>query len=87
MTAGDRTVKAYVLMDCKPGTANRILDEIRKLDGVKDADSLWGRYEIITVVEVPDMDTLEVLVCEQIKAIEGVLNTMTQIAKRRASTR
>lgn len=75
-------IKAYVLIDCKPRTARRLVSRIRAMDGVLDADSCWGRYEIIATVKVSDLDSLETLVCDKIKALPGVTNTMTQIAKK-----
>lgn len=79
----ERIMKAYVLIECKPQTSKRIVQELITLDGVIDADSMWGMYEIIAQVEVVDLDALDGLVCDQIKAIDGIVNTMTQIAKKK----
>ena len=76
-------LKAYVLIDCKPRTSKSIVQNLFKIDGVVEADALWGRYEIIAVVKVRDLDELEHVVCDQIKAINGITNTMTSICKKK----
>lgn len=51
------TVTTYVLVKTKPGTSHQLLAS-RKITGVKMADSVFGIYDVVLVIEAKDMDDL-----------------------------
>jgi DNA-binding Lrp family transcriptional regulator len=56
-----------------------VLNNIRKLEGIVEAHSLTGKYDIYAKISVKDEKRLFETVTEQIRFIEGVLSTETCI--------
>ncbi len=56
--------------------ADAIAKTIKKINGVTEADSVYGHYDVIVTVESPEMKTLNSIVRE-IQTKEGVLHTET----------
>jgi hypothetical protein len=50
-------VRAYVLVKTKPGTSHQLLAS-RKITGVKMADSVFGKYDVVLAIEAEDMEDL-----------------------------
>lgn len=71
-------MRAYVLVSVQ-GDSHQVVEKIRGLVGVKEADALWGPTDIIAVVEVDNMQALGELVAGQMRAIAGVTSTDTRI--------
>jgi DNA-binding Lrp family transcriptional regulator len=69
-------IKAIVLVRIKPQV--RIADKIKKVEGVKDAFHVSGRFDAIVVVEAKELSDIKKIVLE-IQKIEGVKRTETLI--------
>jgi DNA-binding Lrp family transcriptional regulator len=70
---------AYVLIKVKPGSVERVLSPIKNVKSVKEVHMVTGIYDIIVLIEVPDLKTLGEIVAEKIHAIDGVSSTITCI--------
>ncbi|RLE50315.1 MAG: Lrp/AsnC family transcriptional regulator [Candidatus Methanomethylicota archaeon] len=73
------TVKAYVLIQVTPGKTDEILEQLVKIQGVKQASPVTGRYDIIAYVEAESIADLGRIVTRSIRAISGVLSTETAV--------
>ena len=74
-------VKAFVLIKTRPTTAKATVHEVKKVDGVTEAEALWGIYDAVAVVEARNLDELDIIVCHRIKTIETIVDTVTLICK------
>ncbi len=74
-------VTAYILTILKPGTSEKAIQEMRKINHVEKISVVAGEYDIVVRVQV---DTLEELldVTNKIQMIEGVEKTTTQIIEK-----
>jgi len=72
-------MRAYVFITTQ-GDARRIVEKIRAIKGVKEADAIWGPIDIIALVDVDDAKALIDLVPVKIRKILGVNSTDTRIA-------
>jgi DNA-binding Lrp family transcriptional regulator len=70
-------LKALVHVRVKPGAIGEVLDEIMQIDGVTAAFAVSGEYDIIAVVEAPDVGTLSSIIRERIHGLKPVLKTNT----------
>jgi DNA-binding Lrp family transcriptional regulator len=70
---------AYILVSVQAGQAKEILDEIRALDGVKQAHTCWGQPDIFAYFEVADDRHLAEVVLEKIHKMDGVRSTETHL--------
>jgi len=71
-------VKAYVLIEADVGKAGAVMSAVRKLEGVKSADSVTGSFDVIAVIAMADLDAVGSVV-KQIHAVGGVSKTTTCI--------
>jgi len=75
-------VEAYVLLRIAHkrdmcGFARSVVDKIRKMKQVKDADLLFGEYDAIVHLSANKIHDVENLVVEEMALIEGVESTVT----------
>lgn len=55
-----------------------VKEKIRKIEGVKTIQSVFGRYDLIAQVETPTLEELS-HIADKIRAIDGVLTTESLI--------
>lgn len=67
----------YVLVNVEPGMEFSVFEMVKELDKVADATLLFGDYDIIIKVIAEDMSTIAAFVVENVRQVEGVLNTKT----------
>jgi DNA-binding Lrp family transcriptional regulator len=73
-------VVAGVLVKTAPGKAREALEEIRKIEGVTKALGVFGRYDIVVMLEAKDIDEAADVVLNKIRMVDGVTDTETLIA-------
>ena len=67
---------AYVLVKTGGGKAIDVLGKIREMDGVKEANGVYGNYDIVAKVESEDVADL---VVKDMRTLDGVVDTNTLI--------
>lgn len=72
-------IRAFVLITSKPGTSEEIVGA-RHIKGVKLANSVWGRFDAVVVIEAKDLDELKKIIYEMIEKTPNVVHTETLIA-------
>lgn len=71
-------MKAYVLVTTKSGTAEKVAKAIRKMKSVTNAECVYGRFDVITIVNSPEMETIDRIV-HAIQRNPDVLHTETAL--------
>ncbi|MEA1924622.1 MAG: Lrp/AsnC ligand binding domain-containing protein [Candidatus Altiarchaeota archaeon] len=69
-------MKAYVLIKTGEGEAKNALREVRAINGVVEADGVYGSMDLVAKLEC---DNLADLVVDEIRKIKGVKDTNTLI--------
>ncbi len=72
--------KAYILVETAVGKSKMVGGELKRLPDVVTVDTVTGPYDIIAVVNAPDLNAVGDLVTSQIHTIEGILRTVTCLA-------
>jgi len=74
-------MKAYVLLTAKPGTSEKVLEAIKlaKEINVILADSVYGRFDAVVVIEAPDIKVLSEMVYKLIGKHPDITHTETLI--------
>lgn len=72
-------MRAYVLINVRPGKVRDVVGAVSELEGVRHADACWGLPDVFAYVETPDEKTLNLLVMDTIQRLEGVERTETHI--------
>lgn len=73
-------LKAYVLVTAKPGSSEEVVKAIRKskeIKGVVAADSVYGRFDAVLVIEAQDPSTLADIVYKVIEKQPNITHTET----------
>ena len=50
---------AYVLLNTEIGSEKQVLKALKKIEGVEEAHSLWGVYDIIANIKAENIDKLK----------------------------
>ncbi len=75
-------MEAYVLMKIATqtdvcGFSRSVIEEIKKMKGVEDAQLLFGDFDAVLKLDMPKIHDVENMVMEEIQMIEGVESTLT----------
>ncbi len=72
-------VEAYILLTSTIGEVRNVFSQLEELENVKGVNIVTGPFDIITLVEAEDLSTLTNAVVENIREIDGVMDTNTAI--------
>lgn len=72
-------VRAFVLIITKPGTSEDVV-RARNIKGVKIANSVFGKYDAIVVIEAKTMDEMRRTIYEILGKMPNIVHTETHIA-------
>ena len=72
-------IKAYVLGNITANKEKEVISRIEGVEGVKEVDLAFGKYDIIIRVEAVDEGQLRSAVIDSIRNIPDVLSTLTLI--------
>jgi len=75
-------VKAYILFKVSSGSEREICKKIVELDGVLEADIIYGEFDLIAKVTAENLEQLEQFLTEGIRTIPSIVLTSTMIVAR-----
>ena len=76
---------AFVLINTETGFMDEVLKALSNIEGVEEAYSVYGVYDIIAKVEAETMDNLKDIVTWKIRKLSKVRTTLTMIVIEGAS--
>lgn len=76
------TVEAYILFKVSSGTEREACEKIADFPEVVVADIIYGEYDILARISVPNLPKLEEFIAEKIRKIPSVILTSTMIIAR-----
>ena len=68
---------AYVLVKSEMAHEMEVLNEILKLDGVKEVKGTFGLYDIFVKIEASSNNEIEDIITKKIRLIKNVVSTTT----------
>ncbi|TLX69135.1 MAG: Lrp/AsnC family transcriptional regulator [Thaumarchaeota archaeon] len=68
---------AYVLVKAKMGHEVDVMNDILKIDGVKEVLGTFGQYDIFVKVQVPTRNAIEYVITQKIRRVSNVMSTTT----------
>jgi DNA-binding Lrp family transcriptional regulator len=71
------SVSAYILIQTEVGKASAVVDSVRGLTGVVQADDVTGPYDVILRAEASSIDELGRMVVSQVQLVDGITRTLT----------
>jgi len=73
---------AFVFITTEPASMPEVLKEVEAIEGVEEAEMVYGVYDIVAKVTVETMDKLKQIITEHIRRIDKVLTTQTLLVVR-----
>ncbi len=70
---------AFVLINTEIGSESDVLKTLKNVEGVREAYSVYGVYDIIAKIEADSMDKLKDIVTWRIRRLDKVRSTLTMI--------
>jgi DNA-binding Lrp family transcriptional regulator len=71
--------KAFVLMNAELGSEDSLVNDLRKLESVKEVYQVYGVYDIVAQVEADTMDKVKETITWKLRKLNGVKSTLTMI--------
>ncbi len=71
--------KAFVLMNAELGSEDSLVNELKKMDGVKEVYQVYGVYDIVAQVEADAMEKVKETITWKLRKLNGVKSTLTMI--------
>lgn len=68
-----------MLINTDPGVEEEFLEQIRAIEGVKKAESVYGMYDFIAEVEADTMEKLKEIITWKIRRLEHVRSSVTLV--------
>lgn len=72
-------VSAFIFLECAAGRAKDVAKQVSKISGVKLSHAVTGPHDVITFVEVGDINALGSTIVSKIQGVSGVLRTTTNV--------
>jgi len=70
---------AFVLINAEIGGETEVIEELKKLENVKEAYLVYGVYDIIAKAEAESMEKLKEIITWKIRRLDKVRSTLTMI--------
>jgi len=74
---GKNNIQAYVVIHSDKGEEYNVLKNLSHIPEVKEADVVFGYYDIICKIETSEYKTLENIITKAIRKLPHVRTTMT----------
>ena len=71
--------KAYVLINTDTGMEEEVLKELRQIQNVTEAYTIYGVYDLIAKVEADSLDKVKDIVSSRIRRLEHVRSTLSMM--------
>ncbi|SVE10572.1 uncharacterized protein METZ01_LOCUS463426 [marine metagenome] len=69
--------EAYVLINCEIGSEEKVIEELKTIDGVNEVHGTFGAYDILAKVESDQVETLRETITWKIRKIGKIRSTLT----------
>ena len=70
---------AFVLINTEMGSESEVLDELKKIDAVKESYMVYGVYDVVAKVTADTMEKLKEIVTWKVRRLDKVRSTLTMI--------
>ena len=71
--------RVYLRINTAVGKEKEVRDALRRIRGVKSADMVTGRYDVIAIVEEETYESTFKTVLDKVRGIKGVTKTETDL--------
>ena len=74
-------MRVYVFINTKPGASQEVIKRIKsRVKEVVRADSIYGRFDAIAIIETPNLENVNELLYKVIEKDPNIIHTETSLA-------
>ncbi len=73
---------AYILIVSKTGSEQHVIENLLRIDEIKDVSRVWGAYDVVVKVVRPTSDAIREIIKEKIRMIDGIKTTVSLMVSR-----
>lgn len=70
---------AFVMITAEIGKEGGVLNELKKIEHVKEACLTYGVYDVVAKVEAETMDKLQEVIASKVRRLNSVRSTLTMM--------
>ncbi len=75
-------LQAFVLINSEVGTEDKLRVNLKNIENVVEAHSVYGEYDIVIKIEADTMDKLKEVVHRKIRSLNEVKSILTMIVNK-----
>ena len=68
---------AYVLLNCSMGSEEKVIEQLKQIDSIKEVSATFGTYDILAKLQASNIEELRSGLSSQIRKIDNVTGTLT----------
>ena len=69
--------EAYILINCEIGSEEKVIADLKTVDGVIEVHGTFGAYDVLAKVESAQVETLRETITWKIRKIDKIRSTLT----------
>ena len=69
--------QAYILINCEIGSEEKVIENLKTIDGINEVHGTFGAYDILAKVESEQVETLRETITWKIRKIDKIRSTLT----------
>ncbi len=70
-------ISAVVLLNTEVGDESKILESIKKVEGVEETHALWGVYDLAVKIKANSIDKLKETIKSRLRKMDGITALLT----------
>ncbi|MGQ0792225.1 MAG: Lrp/AsnC ligand binding domain-containing protein [Nitrosopumilaceae archaeon] len=74
---GKNDAQAYIVIHCEQGKEDLVLRDLNEIPEVKEADVVYGNYDVVGKIEAENHKELEKIITKKIRKLKFIRTTMT----------
>ncbi len=68
---------AYVLLNCSLGSEEKVIEQLKQIESVKEVNGTFGTYDILAKLQASNIEEFRNGISSQIRNIDNVTGTLT----------
>jgi DNA-binding Lrp family transcriptional regulator len=73
---------AYIMLVSEMGSEQHVIENLLRIDEVKDVNRVWGVYDVVVKVVGSTSDAVMEIIKEKIRMIDGIKTTISLMVSR-----
>lgn len=70
-------MKAFILINARTGGITDVINNLKRIEGVREAYMTFGPYDIVSSIEGDNIHEIGHILANQIQPIPGIVETLT----------